>query len=154
MQRVDLGPDDLDDLVPQRAPFRFLSRVHAWAEDPPFLHGSFEVSPEEPVLAGHFPGDPLWPGACTVEGLAQACGALEGLLRGGRAGPREGRMVMGRVEVRLLAPVRPGQRLDYRVWRQDARGVVRTWRVEAAVGPTVVARGRLGGSLLSPVSTG
>lgn len=147
MKRVDLGPADIDGLIPQRAPFRFLSHVHAWSADPPFLHGSFEVRPEEPVLAGHFPGDPLWPGACTVEGLAQACGALEGLLVGGDA-PSAGRRVMGQVQVRLLAPVRPGARLDYRVWRESSRAGISRWRVEASVGPVVVARGHIAGGLL------
>ena len=147
MRRLDLGPAEIDALLPQRAPFRFLDRVHALDPDPPFLHGSLSLTGDEPILAGHFPGLPIWPGACTLEGLAQSCRALESLLATGAA-PADGFPVIARVDVTLPAPVRPPCRLDYRVWRESERGGARTWRVEAAVGARVVARGRLTGGRL------
>jgi 3-hydroxymyristoyl/3-hydroxydecanoyl-(acyl carrier protein) dehydratase len=53
--------------------------VSAFSSEPLALHASRHVSPCEPVFAGHFPDRSVWPGAYTVEGLAQCC-ALAGAL--------------------------------------------------------------------------
>ncbi len=150
MQRVDWGAEVIDGLIPHRPPFRFLERIHAWSHEDPFLHGSLDISAGAPIFEGHFPGDPIWPGVCTIEGLAQTCAALTALL--GRTAPDGGpggRSVLGAVNVRLLGPVRPPARLEYRAWLpgpavgSSAGDALRTFRVEASVGATLVARGTL-----------
>jgi len=88
--------------LPQRAPFRFLTR--AWietdgastiggrdehggppcgdrhresdGETPVAIHGEWTIDGREPFLAGHFPGDPIVPGVLVTEALAQLCGLL------------------------------------------------------------------------------
>ncbi len=143
IEQVDWGDEAVERLIPHRAPFRFLGRIHAWSMDEPFLHGSLEVEPDDPIVAGHFPGEPIWPGVCTIEGLAQACAALSALLAGAEASGRGGRSVLAAVNVRLIAPVLPPAHLEYRVWLGTQLAGVRSFRVEASVGAALVARGTL-----------
>lgn len=65
---------------------------------PDGLVASMLVDPSEPVLAGHFPGLPIFPGVCLVELAHQAArAALPGATR-----------LVAMDSVRFLAPVFPG----------------------------------------------
>ena len=68
-------------LLPQRPPLLLVDVICGLGRGPqPALRASYRIAGDEPVLAGHFPGLPLWPGSYTIEGLAQSCALLGGLL--------------------------------------------------------------------------
>lgn len=73
-REVSWGPSVVALLVPQRRPFVLLDRVTGVAGEA--LRGCRHVSANEPVFDGHFPQVDVWPGALTLEGVAQAAGAL------------------------------------------------------------------------------
>jgi 3-hydroxyacyl-[acyl-carrier-protein] dehydratase len=76
------GREVIELLVPQREPLWMVDWVTAWEAAPrPTVQAARYISPAEPVLAGHFPGMPVWPGIYTVEGLAQSCRILGTLER-------------------------------------------------------------------------
>ena len=76
-----LGADTVTMLLPHRRPFLFLDGVEGFARSPrPTLTGHKQVSVNEPVFDGHFPGLSLWPGVYTIEGMGQAVNALLVLL--------------------------------------------------------------------------
>jgi len=79
---LPLGRGTIAHFLPHRAPFALLDAVVAFrAKAPrPALCATLLVSADEPVLAGHFPGLPLWPGAYTLEGMGQTCQMLGALL--------------------------------------------------------------------------
>jgi 3-hydroxyacyl-[acyl-carrier-protein] dehydratase len=74
-------PDALNPLdqalraLPHGAEFRFIDRL---TELHPGQSGAAEylVRGDEPFLAGHFPGEPLFPGVLLVEGAAQLAGVV------------------------------------------------------------------------------
>jgi 3-hydroxyacyl-[acyl-carrier-protein] dehydratase len=107
----DLSSDELVGLLPHRPPFRFVDRVvELVAGD--HVEASYQVTGDEPFLAGHFPGRPIFPGVLQLEALAQA-GAIALL-----ADPRyAGRLpLFGGVEgVRFRRQVLPGDELVLRV---------------------------------------
>jgi len=115
--------DELTDLVallPHRPPFRFVDGVDA-CDPAGTVRAHYLVTGDEPFLAGHFPGNPIFPGVLQLEALAQA-GAIALL-----ADPRyAGKLpLFGGVEdVRFRRLVRPGDRLDLSVEieRLSARG--------------------------------
>jgi 3-hydroxyacyl-[acyl-carrier-protein] dehydratase len=74
---LKLGADTVMMLLPHRRPFLFLDGIDGFAREPqPTLTGFKQVSVNEPVFEGHFPGLSLWPGVYTIEGLGQAVNAL------------------------------------------------------------------------------
>jgi 3-hydroxyacyl-[acyl-carrier-protein] dehydratase len=113
-------PSELVALLPHRPPFRFVDGVDA-CDPAGTVRAHYLVTGDEPFLAGHFPGNPIFPGVLQLEALAQA-GAIALL-----ADPRyAGKLpLFGGVEdVRFRRLVRPGDRLDLSVEieRLSARG--------------------------------
>jgi 3-hydroxyacyl-[acyl-carrier-protein] dehydratase len=139
LKPLTLGPQDIERLIPHRAPLMLLDGVEAIATDPPALRAFKEIRRDEPVFAGHFPVEPVWPGAYCIEGLAQACALLGAIRADGR--PRRALLVAA--DVKLTAPVLPDQRLEYLVvWSFSADTMFR-FEVEASVDRRVCARGTL-----------
>lgn len=107
-------PDDRSALVallPHRAPFLFVDDVDA-CEPAVSVRARYRVTGDEPFLAGHFPGNPIFPGVLQLEALAQA-GAIAVL-----ADPRfaDKLPLFGGVEdVRFRRVVRPGDVLELAV---------------------------------------
>jgi 3-hydroxyacyl-[acyl-carrier-protein] dehydratase len=115
--------DEGDALVarlPHRAPFLFVDAVDA-CEPAVRVEAHYRVTGSEPFLAGHFPGNPIFPGVLQLEALAQA-GAIAVLADDRFAGKLP---LFGGVEdVRFRRVVRPGDRIDLVVdiERLSARG--------------------------------
>ncbi|KIG19058.1 3-hydroxyacyl-[acyl-carrier-protein] dehydratase, FabZ form [Enhygromyxa salina] len=141
----------IEALLPHRSPILLVDRVTALHGPPRTeLRASFRVTADHPILAGHFPGRPIWPGVMTIEGLAQTANLLGALL------PRlaedgtlaanastQHRGLLASVEVKLLHVVEPGDLLEYAARLVGGRGAVHRVEVSAAVGRRVVARGSI-----------
>ena len=112
--------DDLVALLPHRPPFRFVDAVDAF-EPGTRITARYQVTGHEAFLAGHFPGNPVFPGVIQLEALAQA-GAIA-VLADQRYG---GKLpLFGGVEkVRWRRLVRPGDELvlSVELERLSARG--------------------------------
>jgi len=160
---LGLGRAEVEALLPHRPPLLLVEAVEAYAAEGPELWCSYPVPADAPVLAGHFPGRPIWPGTYTIEGLAQACALaliidaiaredgeqdLASRIRArGERGPA-GALLLVNVGVKLVRPVLPGDRLGYRVrathrlgglCRLETTALVRGG--EVAVGQLTVAGG-------------
>jgi 3-hydroxyacyl-[acyl-carrier-protein] dehydratase len=112
--------DALVALLPHRPPFRFVDAVDAH-EPGVSVRARYRVTGDEPFLAGHFPGNPVFPGVLQLEALAQA-GAIAVL-----ADPRYANRLplFGGVEdVRFRRLVQPGDELvlNVEMERLSARG--------------------------------
>lgn len=126
-------------LLPHRPPFRFVDAVDEL--DPGArVRARYLVTGEEAFLAGHFPGNPVFPGVIQLEALAQA-GAIAVLSDERYAGKLP--LFGGVEEVRFRRIVRPGDELvlDVTMERLSARG---GWgRARASVGDDETCRARL-----------
>jgi 3-hydroxyacyl-[acyl-carrier-protein] dehydratase len=132
------GSDPVE-LLPHRPPFRFVDAVDELAPGER-IRARYRVTGDEDFLAGHFPGNPVFPGVIQLEALAQA-GAIALLSDARYAGSLP---LFGGVEdVRWRRQVRPGDELvlDVTVDRLSARG---GWaRAAATVGGKTVCEARM-----------
>jgi len=174
---VNLGPEGVQLLIPQRRPFLMVDRVTGFAAGPPpTLTASRYLSANEAVFDGHFPQLAVSPGAWTLEGLAQSCALLvrleslaladdvlcdelDNLERGftlqpdfepERAAALRARLagggglgLAGAVDLKFVAPVFAGNRLDYRVRLERRMGGRLRFQVAASVNNQEVVRGSI-----------
>jgi len=103
--RVELGRPEIEALIPHREPFLFVDRIDAVDRTGGAIAGRRRVDPADPLFRGHFPGDPIYPGALQVEAIGQL-GLCLFALQGGRA--TGGVRALKIHHAAFLAPVRPG----------------------------------------------
>jgi beta-hydroxyacyl-ACP dehydratase FabZ len=97
-------------VLPHRYPFLLVDRVLEM-EPRKRIAAIKNVTINEQVFLGHFPGRPVMPGVLLIEGLAQAGGLL--LLHD--MPDREGKLIyfMGIEEAKFRRPVVPGDQIRY-----------------------------------------
>lgn len=133
------SPLDPVQLLPHRPPFRFVDTVDELVVGERCV-GRYTVTGDEAFLAGHFPGNPVFPGVLQLEALAQA-GAIAVLSDERFAGRLP--LFGGVEEVRFRRIVRPGDDLvlDVTMERLSSKG---GWGVgKATVEDKVTCQARL-----------
>ena len=110
--------------LPHRYPFLLVDRVTELKRGES-IQGYKNVSINEPVFGGHFPGHPIMPGVLIVEAMAQISGILAFATRG--ILPERDKYLLyltGTDKTRFKSPVVPGDRLELKseliVQRRDA----------------------------------
>ncbi len=96
---------DVERILPHRFPFLFIDRI-VELEAGKRAIAIKNVSHNEPVFQGHFPGLPLFPGVLQLECMAQAAGLCVGM-----ADPDQIGVLAGIEGARFYRPVRPGDQL-------------------------------------------
>jgi 3-hydroxyacyl-[acyl-carrier-protein] dehydratase len=118
--RLGYGREDIEKILPHRAPFAFIDRIESVDLELSMLEARSDVRIDDPVFEGHFPHKPVYPGVLQIEIMGQAGLCLAFFAKGQTvdiaqgAKPVEG--LFTRVnEAVFLKPVLPGARLSVRV---------------------------------------
>jgi 3-hydroxyacyl-[acyl-carrier-protein] dehydratase len=98
----------IEALVPHRGLALLLDRVTALDPAAGAVVARYDLLRAEPLLAGHFPGYPVWPGTSQVEAIGQA-GCVWALATAPKreAGAGLEGILAGILGARFLKPVRP-----------------------------------------------
>lgn len=108
---------EIQKILPHRYPFLLVDRVTNLVENESLV-GYKNVSISEPVFQGHFPGHPIYPGVMILEGMAQAGGILAFKSMGDLTEEEVANKVvyfMSIDKAKFRVPVKPGDKLEYRV---------------------------------------
>ena len=126
--------------LPHRPPFVFVREVVA--RDPgKSVEARTFFDADDPMFAGHFPGNPIVPGVILTEALAQAAGIAAA---SGYPGTKPPVFLLSAIRtMKFLRPVRPGQEIELRAEKIGATEVLCQFKVEARVDGALVAEGQL-----------
>ena len=107
---------EIQEILPHRYPFLLVDKVTSMTEGEDIVAYK-NVSISEPVFQGHFPGHPIYPGVMILEGMAQAGGILA-FKSGGLSKEEMQEKVMYFMSIdkaKFRVPVKPGDKLEYRI---------------------------------------
>jgi 3-hydroxyacyl-[acyl-carrier-protein] dehydratase len=97
--------------------------------------------PNDPMFAGHFPGNPIVPGVILTEALAQAAGIAAASGYPENEAPL---FLLSAIRtMKFLQAVRPGERIDLRAEKMAATDALLQFKVTASVEAAIVAEGQL-----------
>ncbi|MFO1501939.1 MAG: 3-hydroxyacyl-ACP dehydratase FabZ family protein [Verrucomicrobiota bacterium] len=125
--------------LPHGQAFRFLDRVLSL--DPGHAAtAEYTVRGDEPFLAGHFPGEPLFPGVLLIEAGAQ----LAGVVARSSAGGSKSRLRLTALRaVKIFGTARPGETLHFEARLLGTLGKLIQAQATASIGPRVVLQAEL-----------
>jgi len=134
-----LNINQIKDCIPHRYPFLLVDRVIEWSKEEGIVAVK-AVSNTEPILQGHFPDDPIFPGVLVIEGLAQTAAIYGRLLFEDKFSTCYLTEVSN---ARFRKPVRPGDLLRYEIKLTKSRAPFYWFEGQAVVNGEVVASGTL-----------
>lgn len=136
---------EIQKIIPHRYPFLLLDRVTdiKIGEE---LIGYKNVTIGDNVFQGHFPGHPIYPGVMILEGMAQAGGILAFKSMGDMTEEEAAKKVVYFMSIdgaKFRNPVRPGDRLEYRVSVIKNKGSIWVLQGKAFVDDVLVSEAEL-----------
>ena len=126
--------------LPHGPEFRFVDRLLSLE---PGQHGTgeYRVRGDEPFLAGHFPGNPLFPGVLLVEAAAQLAGTVAQSDPG--IAPLEGMKLTAMRGIKILGSAEPGETLRIEAAINGRLANLINAQVKVFVGDRLVLQGDL-----------
>jgi 3-hydroxyacyl-[acyl-carrier-protein] dehydratase len=139
-----LDVTEIQEILPHRYPFLLVDRITEMEEGKSIV-GFKNISISEPAFMGHFPGHPIYPGVLILEGMAQAGGILA--LKSNDLSKEElqNKVIyfMSIDGAKFRAPVKPGDKLEYRIEVKKLRGTLIVLDGKAFVDDKLVAEAEL-----------
>lgn len=137
--------NEIQKIIPHRYPFLLLDRVTKIEENKSLI-GYKNVTIGDNVFQGHFPGHPIYPGVMILEGMAQAGGILAFKSMGDMTEEEAATKVVYFMSIdnaKFRSPVKPGDRLEYRISVIKNRGQIWVLEGKAFVDDVLVSEAEL-----------
>jgi 3-hydroxyacyl-[acyl-carrier-protein] dehydratase len=142
---VSIDIDRILQLLPHRYPFLMIDKIIEVDSDDSAI-GIKNISVNEPIFQGHFPGNPVFPGVLIIEGMAQTAGAIAIA-----ADQTKGRHVVYMVTVdkcKFRKPAKPGDIIEYHIRKIRRRSAMGWYEARAMVGSTLIAEAEVGAMVM------
>ena len=131
---------EIQEIIPHRYPFLLVDRITDVVKNETLI-GYKNVSISENVFQGHFPGHPIYPGVMILEGMAQAGGilAFQSMDMTKEEAAQKVVYFMSIDKAKFRAPVKPGDKLEYRISVIKQKGSIWVLKGEAFVDDKMVS---------------
>jgi 3-hydroxyacyl-[acyl-carrier-protein] dehydratase len=136
---------EIQKIIPHRYPFLLLDRVTDITKSESLV-GFKNVTIGDNIFQGHFPGHPIYPGVMILEGMAQAGGILAFKSMDNMTEEEAANKVvyfMSIDKAKFRAPVKPGDRLEYRISVIKNKGAIWVLDGQAFVDNNLVSQAEL-----------
>jgi 3-hydroxyacyl-[acyl-carrier-protein] dehydratase len=134
--------------LPHRYPFLMIDRIIEIDADESAI-GIKNVSYNEPIFQGHFPGKPIFPGVLIIEAMAQTAGAIV-IAHDARAGGPKSIVLMLTIDkAKFRKPAGPGDRIEFHIRKIHRRRTVGRYEARAMVNGVLIAEAEVG-AMIAP----
>jgi 3-hydroxyacyl-[acyl-carrier-protein] dehydratase len=131
--------NEIKELIPQRFPFLMLDRVTDIVEAKS-ITAYKNITINEAYFNGHFPDNPVFPGAFIAEAMAQAaCVLLKKSIKDLEATT----FFVTNIKIRFFKPVKPGDRLDIKINTVKMTRIGGLFETEAEVDGENISKGEM-----------
>ncbi|MBN9309062.1 MAG: 3-hydroxyacyl-ACP dehydratase FabZ [Devosia sp.] len=128
--------------LPHRYPFLMIDRIIKIDGNESAV-GIKNVTFNEPMFQGHFPGEPVFPGVLIIEGMAQTAGAIA-IAAGTGQGQDHIVYLLTVDKCKFRKPARPGDRIEYHIRKIRHRMTMGWFEAKAIVDGVVIAEAEVG----------
>jgi beta-hydroxyacyl-(acyl-carrier-protein) dehydratase fabZ len=137
-----LDVNEIMQILPHRYPFLLIDRVVEIVPNET-ITAYKNVTIAEQVFQGHFPDHPIYPGVMIIEGMAQAGGVLAFKSTNDEDLSDKVVYFMSIDKAKFRIPVRPGDKLEYKISVIKHRGRIWVLNGEAYVDGKLAAQAEL-----------
>lgn len=141
---LDIGK--ILECLPHRYPFLMIDRIVDIDGDESAV-GIKNVTFNEPIFQGHFPGKPIFPGVLIIEGMAQTAGAIV-IAQDQMLGGKNIVLMLTIDKAKFRKPAQPGDRLEYHIRKIQRRRNVGRYEAKAKVDGVVIAEAEIGAMMV------
>ncbi len=135
---------EIQEIIPHRYPFLLVDRITEVVKNKSLV-GYKNISINENIFQGHFPGHPIYPGVMILEGMAQAGGilAFQSVDMTKEEASQKVVYFMSIDKAKFRVPVKPGDKLEYHISVIKHKGAIWMLKGEAFVDGKMVAEAEL-----------
>ncbi len=130
------------EVLPHRYPFLLIDKIIEIDGDNSGI-GIKNVTFNEPIFQGHFPGEPVFPGVLIIEGMAQTAGAMA-IAAGASEGKKHIVYLLTVDKCKFRRPAKPGDRIEYHIRKLRRRMTMGWFEAKAIVDGVVIAEAEVG----------
>ena len=127
--------------LPHRYPFLMIDKIIRIDGDTSAV-GVKNVTFNEPIFQGQFPGNPIFPGVLIIEGMAQTAGAIV-IKHDSGTGKKNIVLMLGVDKAKFRKPAGPGDVIEFHIAKIQRRRNVGRYKAEAKVDGVVIAEAEI-----------
>lgn len=127
--------------LPHRYPFLMIDKIIRINGDETAV-GIKNVTYNEPIFQGHFPGNPIFPGVLIIEGMAQTAGAIV-IKHDANEGGKNVVLMLGVDKAKFRRPAGPGDIIEFHIAKIQRRRNVGRYEAKAIVDGTIIAEAEI-----------
>jgi 3-hydroxyacyl-[acyl-carrier-protein] dehydratase len=139
--------DDILRCLPHRYPFLMVDRIVNIDGDDSAV-GIKNVSFNEPIFQGHFPGKPVFPGVLIIEAMAQTAGAIVIAHDAATNGTKSIVLMLTIDKAKFRKPAGPGDQIEFHIKKIHRRRTVGRYEAKAMVNGVLIAEAEVGAMIV------